>query len=190
MNAKIGLLLVAGCLLAVAPGCGHSAQNHARNHSEKRVHYDPKTGRYYYVVREKQNDGGDSWFYYWLTTGNNSGSDYFTTPTFTTLDRNTLASGAWVRGNPPDIYATRPPTPQELDNPQAQTEAVEVEQANTQENLGIPDENSLDSMEGVPESGETASNDGSSDSMSDSGDTGGDSGGDGGGDGGGGGDGD
>ncbi len=177
------LILIAAALLLAGSGCGNRTAKPAHDNAAKKVHYDSKTGRYYYAVHEKNHDGGDDWFYYWLATGNNLPADFYTTPNFSSLSRSALSSGSWVRGNPPDAYASRPPTESELNNPQEPTEIVEVEQPNTQEDLGIPDENSLDSMEGVPDSAETMSGDGAGETASDSGDGGG---GDGGGDGGGG----
>jgi uncharacterized membrane protein YgcG len=188
MTNFCSMLMVVALLLA-GFGCSNSAQKPQRENAHKKVHYDSKTGRYYYVVREKDQKGNDNWSYYWLMNGSgDSPADYYSTPTFSRLPTN---AGSWNRGNPPEAFANRPPTQQELDNPQEQTEMAEVEQSQTQENLGIPDENSLDSMEGVPESGSAESmSSGESTGGGDSSTTGDSGGGDsgGGGDGGGGGD--
>jgi uncharacterized membrane protein YgcG len=178
MKTKLFAVLVLLAVLAIVAGiCVHRA--HKPTGSHKQVHYEARTGRYYYVVREKPAANDDGVYYYWLMNGNGGvASDYYSTPTFTRLTPGTLAKESWVRGNPPPEG--------EVNNLSEPTEVVEVEPAQTQENLGIPDENSLDSMEGVPESG-------SADAMSsgESADSGGSSGGgdSGGGDSGGGGDG-
>ena len=180
MKTKLFFVLVLLVLLAMVVGrCAHRA--HKPTGSHKQVHYEAKTGRYYYVVREKAATNNVGVSYYWLMYGDGGvASDYYTTPTFTRLAPGTLAKESWVCGNPPPE--------EELNNPQEPTEVVEVESAQTQENLGIPDENSLDSMEGVPESGgaDTMSSGESADSggsaaAGDSGGGGGDGGGDGGG---------
>lgn len=181
---KLFPVLVVLVLLAMVVGrCAHRAHLTAGLHkptgSHKQVHYEARTGRYYYVVREKAATNNVDVSYYWLMYGDGGvTSDYYTTPTFTRLSPGTLAKDSWVRGNPPPV--------EELNNPPEPTEVVEVEPAQTQENLGIPDENSLDSMEGVPESGgaDTMSSGESADSGGGGGDSGG--GGDGGGGGGGG----
>jgi hypothetical protein len=77
--------------------------------------------------------------------GNSStATQYYQTPRFSPLTRSTLAGTSRGKGNPPSAFAERPPTASELNNRTEPTEEVEVEQSETQENLGIPDENSLD----------------------------------------------
>jgi hypothetical protein len=185
MTKLVHPLLMAACLLVAAFGCDNRAPKTAHDNRLKKVHYDAATGRYFYVVREKHHGNDDGWFYYWLMNSRNSASDYYTTPAFSKLAPDTLSPRSWRPGDPPSAYASRPPTTAELNGSADQTEVVDVQQANTQEDLDIPDENSLDSMEGVPEAGEGMSGEGASETASDSGDAGGDSGGDGGGDGGG-----
>jgi len=155
-NKLFPVLVVLVLLVVVIGRCAHRAHRTTGSHkptgSHKQVHYEAKTGRYYYVVREKADTNNVGVSYYWLMNGDGgAASDYYTTPTFTRLSPGTLARESWVGGNPPPE--------EELNDPQEPTEVVEVEPAQTQENLGIPDENSLDSMEGAPESG-------SADSMS------------------------
>jgi hypothetical protein len=137
------ILVVVG-VITTETGCGKK-KSPLPQRSVKKVHYDKNTGRYYYVVREKSNDGGDSWYYYWLMDGNSStATQYYQTPRFSPLTRSTLAGTSRGKGNPPSAFAERPPTASELNNRTEPTEEVEVEQSETQENLGIPDENSLD----------------------------------------------
>lgn len=60
-----------------------------------------------------------------------SSPDYYSSPTFNPLSRDTLAAGSWTRGGAPQVFAGRTPTEQELNAPQEPTEVVEVEQVLT-----------------------------------------------------------
>ena len=169
------LILLLGSLVFLMD-CGRRPQSHAPASVHRTIHRDAPTGRYYYIVHLTNNAHADEWHYYWLTNGSTSQK----------LERDSPTQGKWIEGDPPKVYASRSPTDSELSS--AAEAVVDVVQSATEEHLDIPEPNSLDSMEGVPEAGASSEAGASEGGSSDAGFGGGDSGGSdgGGGDGGGG----
>ena len=166
-------------LLGTGPGCNRKPAAHHRVASRKVVHHDKASGRFYYVALEKGTNTLAGPRYYWLTREREAQATEAKARCLFSANDATLTSAilcdtTWVVGGAPSRPQAASSAP---DDSSPETQMVEVDQNATQENLGIPEVNSLDSMEGVPENAggeaEVSSDSGSAAGESGGGDSGG-----------------
>ncbi len=146
---SFNLLLLAAVLLC---GCDEN-QHHTRHHRHR------KAPKHEIVQTLRERLDNDSWLYWFIVYDSHTRNYYYASspyerPTFSTINWSTSSARPAVL----DKTNIEP-----LDNEEVETSELGEAAEEITSDYGVPDDNSLDSMEGVPDSADA------SDSSSDSG---------------------